>query len=232
MSSSATVGADQSQNGLTDQTVRAEIQQRLADRNISGVTITVTQGVVVVDGTVVSAWAKNQACEEPRKIFGVTSVTCNISVARRSRDSVIAFEVESWILDYAFYTIYDSVDVAVKDGRVTLTGEVMADARARTIADIASRVTGVVEVNNLLRTIVASPKDDDIRYEVAGRVYSNPLFSYGKMPGPVHIIVENGRVTLTGWVPSEGDRQLAEMIASAVPGVVRVENRLKCLIDD
>jgi hyperosmotically inducible protein len=90
----------------------------------------------------------------------------------------------------------------------------------------------VVDVNNLLRTIVSTPRNDDIRYETAARIYMHPLFRGGEIPGPVHIIAENGRVTLTGIVTSEYERQVAEMIASAVPGVTRVENRLRCLTDD
>ena len=113
---------------------------------------------------------------------------------------------------------------------MTLTGELMADARGRTIADIVSRVSGVVDVNNLMRTIVVSPRDDDIRYEIAARVYTNPLFAYEEIPSSVHIIVENARVKLTGLVPSELERQIAEMLASGVPGVARVDNRLRCLV--
>ena len=149
---------------------------------------------------------------------------------KASSDALIRAQVERRILDYAFYTIYDNVEVAVKDGRVTLTGELMADARGRTIADIVSRVPGVVDVNNLMRTIVVSPKDDDIRYEIAARIYTNPLFAYEEIPSSVHIIVENARVKLTGLVPSELERQIAEMLASGVPGVVRIDNRLRCLV--
>lgn len=226
------VWALQAPNVLSDDRILTEVTQRLIDRNLSGVTVAVKQGAATVEGTVASVWEKNEACQQSRKVFGVTSVTCNITVPRGPHDRIIAVEVESRIRDYAFSTIYDSVDVAVKHGRVTLTGAVMADARGRTIADIASHVPGVVDVNNLLRTIVTSPMDDDIRYEIAARIYTNPLFKDGEIPGPVHIIVENGRVTLTGMVPSEYERQVAEMIASTVPRVTRVENRLRCLTDD
>ena len=224
--------AVQSQKTPTDDGIRTQVEQWLVDRSISGVMVTVSQGAVTVEGTVASAWARNQACEQPRKITGVTSINCNVTVQRGLRDVIIGYEVEGRILDYAFYTIYDNVEVAVKNGRVTLIGEVMAEARARTVADIAARVPGVAEVDNLLRIIVASPRDDEIRYEIAGRIYSNPLFGYTVSPGPIHVVVENGRVKLTGTVPSEFERRMAEMVASVVPGVVRVENRLRCLTDE
>lgn len=199
---------------------------------MSGLTVTVSQGLVTVEGTVGNAWARSQACEQPRKVNGVTSVDCNVTVRPGPSDQVIMLEVERRIQDYAFYTIHDNVEVAVKDGRVTLTGEMMADARAQAVGDIAARVPGVVEVDNFLRTMVLSPRDDVIRYEIAGRIYSNPVFAYEEIPSAVHIIVEKGRVKLTGTVPSELERQMAEMLASGVPGVVRVENRLSCLTDN
>lgn len=155
-----------------------------------------------------------------------------LQVPNAASDARIRAQVEQRIGDYAFYTIYDNAEVAVKNGRVTLTGEVMADARARAIAERASHVPGVLEVKNLMRTIVVSPKDDDIRYEVAARIYTNPLFAYEEIPTSVHIVVENGRVKLTGLVPSELEKHVAEKIASGGPGVVRVDNRLRCLTDE
>lgn len=229
--SATTCWSGQSQTTPTDDGVRAQIEQRLADRSMSGLTVTVSQGVATVEGTVVSAWARSQACEQPRSVNGVASIDCNVTVRRGPSDRVIMREVERRIQDYAFYTIHDNVEVAVKDGCVTLTGEMMADARARTVGDIAARVPGVVEVDNFVRTMVLSPRDDVIRYEIAGRIYSNLVFAYEEIPSSVHIVVEKGRVKLTGTVPSELERQMAEMLASAVPGVVRVENRLRCLAD-
>jgi len=230
---SGTTGwAVQPQNSPTDDGIRTQIDHWLAERSISGVIVTVSRGDVTVDGTVASAWARNQACEQARKVNGVTRVNCSVTVRRGASDVMIGFEVDGRIRDYAFYTIYDNVEVTVKNGRVTLIGEVMADARARAIGDIAARVPGVVEVNNLLRTIVVSPRDDDIRYEIAGLIYSDPMFGYDRVPGPIHIVVENRRVKLTGTVSSEFERRIAEMLASGVSGVVTVENRLRCLIDE
>jgi len=44
---------------------------------------------------------------------------------------------------------------------------------------------------------------------------------------PIHLIVENGRVTLTGAVGSEVERVKAEMIARSTFGVFNVENKLR-----
>ena len=39
---------------------------------------------------------------------------------------------------------------------------------------------------------------------------------------PIHIVVENGKVTLTGVVGTDLEREKAAMIASATAGVFRV----------
>ena len=43
----------------------------------------------------------------------------------------------------------------------------------------------------------------------------------------LHIIVQNQRVTLAGFVDSEGDKNLATIAANTVPGVFQVTNNLR-----
>ena len=43
---------------------------------------------------------------------------------------------------------------------------------------------------------------------------------------PIHIIVENGRVTLKGAVASQFESQVAYTAANQVPGVFEVRNEL------
>jgi len=44
---------------------------------------------------------------------------------------------------------------------------------------------------------------------------------------PIHIIVENGHVTLEGYVDSAADKTIAEMAAKSVPGVFSVTDNLE-----
>ena len=44
---------------------------------------------------------------------------------------------------------------------------------------------------------------------------------------PIHVIVQHGRVTLTGFVISEVERRKAEVIARGVFGVLGVDNKLR-----
>jgi osmotically-inducible protein OsmY len=83
-------------------------------------------------------------------------------------------------------------------------------------------------VSNGIAVLPLSPADDDLRYRVARSIYGHPLFwVHAQMPArPIHIVVECGRVTLTGAVDSERHRWLASSLAR-VNGCLGVINRVK-----
>ena len=55
--------------------------------------------------------------------------------------------------------------------------------------------------------------DDELRHRVARAIYGDPAFwRYAAMANPpIHIVVEHGRVTLTGVVPTDVDRLLGPL---------------------
>jgi len=60
-------------------------------------------------------------------------------------------------------------------------------------------------------------------------IYGEPAlqrYAFGPVP-PIHIIVKGGHVTLEGVVDSQGDRNLVNIRANAVPGVFSVTNNLR-----
>ncbi len=71
--------------------------------------------------------------------------------------------------------------------------------------------------------------DNQIRASVASRIYRHPLFLRYAVQAdpPIHIVVENSRLTLVGVVDSEVDRRKAEYIARATFGVLGVKNELR-----
>jgi hyperosmotically inducible protein len=85
--------------------------------------------------------------------------------------------------------------------------------------DIGKRVAkidGVREVRNQIADLPVSQFDDELRYRIARAIYGHSNFwNYAIMPNPpIHIVVERGRVTLTGVVGSEVDRMLARSLAT------------------
>jgi hyperosmotically inducible protein len=71
--------------------------------------------------------------------------------------------------------------------------------------------------------------DNEIRVGVYRALFNwnSTLFRYGMGVNPsIHIVVENGRVTLKGVVANAMDKQIAGMAANRVSGVFSVDNQL------
>jgi hyperosmotically inducible periplasmic protein len=69
-------------------------------------------------------------------------------------------------------------------------------------------IGGVAMLTNGLEVLPVSQFDDELRVEIARAVYDDPNFIYYRNQAipPIHIIVDNGNVTLEGVVASELDK--------------------------
>ena len=92
----------------------------------------------------------------------------------------------------------------------------------------SSRVEGVKGVDNRIAALPASVFDSQLRYRIARAINRNPEFQgYAFLANPpIHIVVDRGRVTLTGVVNSDVDRRLARALAS-FSGAFSVKSELR-----
>ena len=162
--------------------------------------------------------------------FGIVLIG-NIAFAdagQERKDLGVFNDVSKAVTHYAQFTIFDNVDVAVKDGMVTLTGDVTMPYKRDEIEKRVAKVDGVHQVTNQIKVLPVSQSDDQLRYRIARAIYDNPNFwNYAIGPNPpIHIIVDHGRVTLTGVVGSEVDRMLARSLASQF-GAFSITNALR-----
>jgi hyperosmotically inducible protein len=143
-------------------------------------------------------------------------------------DFQIFQDVSKQVLRYPQFTIFDSISAEVVDGVVTLHGKVTMPYKRNDIERRIAEVSGVKQVHNAITVLPVSLFDDDLRFQIARALYGNSNFwRYGSMVNPpIHIIVENGRVTLEGVVNSNIDRMLARSIASS-SNAFEVTNNLK-----
>jgi len=136
-------------------------------------------------------------------------------------------DISKTVNRYAYFSIFDDVDVAVKDGVVTLTGKVTMPYKRDEIGKRVAKIDGVSEVLNRIDVLPVSQFDDQLRYRIARSIYGSGHFSnYSRVNPPIHVIVDHGRVTLTGVVNSEVDRMLARSLATQF-GAFSVTNNLK-----
>jgi hyperosmotically inducible protein len=144
------------------------------------------------------------------------------------KDFQIAKDIAKAVQRYTQFTIFDDVSANVKDGAVTLTGKVTMPYKRDDIEKRIAKLDGVRSVNDQISVLPVSQFDDELRYRIARSIYNNSSFwNYAIMPNPpIHIVVEHGRVTLTGVVQSNVDRMLARSLATQF-GALSVTNALK-----
>jgi hyperosmotically inducible protein len=144
------------------------------------------------------------------------------------KDLQVFKDVANSVERYTQFTIFDDVNVGVKDGVVTLTGKVTMPYKRSDIEKRIAKISGVRSVRDEITVLPVSQFDDELRYRIAGSIYNHSNFwNYAIMPNPpIHIVVEHGRVTLTGVVQSNVDRMLARSLATQF-GAFSVTNALK-----
>jgi hyperosmotically inducible protein len=144
------------------------------------------------------------------------------------KDLQLFNDVAASVNHYTQFTIFDDVNVEVKDGIVTLSGNVTMPYKRNDIHERVANVDGVQQVRNNLKVLPVSTSDDQLRYRIARAIYDNPHFwNYAIGPNPpIHIVVEHGHVTLTGVVNNDTDRVIARSLAYQFPAM-SVKNELK-----
>jgi hyperosmotically inducible protein len=137
-------------------------------------------------------------------------------------------DVAEQVNRYSNFTVFDDVAAGIENGVVTLTGHVTMPYKRDDLAKRIAKVTGVVSVQNKIEVLPVSMFDDELRFRIARAIYGNSSFwQYAAMANPpIHIVVKNGNVTLTGVVNSNVERVLARSLAIGF-GEFSVKNDLK-----
>jgi hyperosmotically inducible periplasmic protein len=169
-----------------------------------------------------------------RTVFAFALLTAGACAgfAQDRRDERLAHEVGRTVREYAQFTIFDDVSGRVDGGVVTLEGKVTMPYKKSEIEKRVTRIDGVRGLKSNIQVLPVSRFHENLRYRVSRAIYSNPAFwNYAAMANPpIHIVVENGRVTLTGVVNSDVERMLAGSLATGL-GELSVKNELRTDVD-
>jgi len=142
----------------------------------------------------------------------------------------IVKEVHHELVLLPYYGVFDNLAYRVSpEGTVTLIGQVARPTLKSDAENAVKRIEGVERVDNQIQVLPTSPMDDQIRLATYRAIYGNSVLSpYGlRAVPPIHIIVDQGHVTLEGVVAKQMDKQVAEMQAKSVPNVFSVTNNLR-----
>lgn len=212
-----------------DQQIRMRVEQRLNQSRVRGITVAVQGSTVTLSGNVVSAGAKQDLINDVLKVDGVKEIVSALNIGRAESDQKLAERVADQMRRSPYFTIFDDVEIGVDNGAVTLTGYVTQPIKSDDLARRASHVDGVQEFANKLEVLPASLGDDRLRSVIANVLYRDPTFSNyaSQAVPPIHIIVRNSSVLLTGVVNSEVERRQAENIVRGISGIIGVQNALR-----
>lgn len=126
-------------------------------------------------------------------------------------------------------SVFDNIGFAVNGNSVTLSGEVTQPVKKSDAESAVKSVEGVGNVQDNIKVLPLSPNDERLRQQEFKAIYSFPsLQKYAWYSvQSIHIIVDNGHVTLEGMVDNEADKDAANVRANSVPGVFSVTNKLQ-----
>jgi hyperosmotically inducible periplasmic protein len=167
---------------------------------------------------------------------GLASASSNVPAPDQINDQSIEQKAVHEVRMYVHYTIWDNINIRTENGHVVLTGQVSQPFKKSDLQRLMQRVPGVVSVTNDLEVLPLSPNDDRLRIQVARAIYRDPMLSrYGLGTQPsIHVIVDNGHVTLEGVVSTETEKNVAGIRANGaglsfgmVTNNLRVENPSK-----
>ena len=183
----------------------------------------VKDGIVTLMGTVDSYPVKRAAERAASRVRGVRAVSNQLEVkgpgAGRT-DGDIAWAAANAL---AWNTLLpkDRIRVEVAGGWVTIEGSVDWRFQKTAAEECVSNLAGVRGITNLVALNPAVPADD-MKEEIANALKRSAEMNAAR----IVIETDRDRVALWGSVDSAAQREAAEKIAWAAPGVSEVSNHI------
>jgi osmotically-inducible protein OsmY len=211
------------------QAVNDELFQDLRITDPGNISVDAFAGQVTLRGSVPTFYQKRIAEKDANEVVGTAWVMNLLQVTAEPRSDRAILDDVRFELD-ADYTLdyLDFITTKVKDGVVTLRGDVNSFWDKAHAYDVVSRIAGVRGViNNIKVNYSAEYTDASIRKRIQDRLEANAETSW--VADDIKVTVYNGKATLSGTVNYWSEYDAAAKTAFNTNGVWAVVNQLNVL---
>jgi osmotically-inducible protein OsmY len=213
-----------------DLKIQRKIEERLAKSGLDSsadIKVTVKDGRALLEGAVIGYDASYRAEKAARR--EAAQVDNRLAVGAEPRaDAELRRDVETAIIRYPYYGVFDSIEIGVQDGVVALRGSVRETWRKDDLEARVAEVPGIKAMDSAIRVQGVSFNDERLRRQLYRNIYGSENFvQYSNWPNPpIRIVVEDGKVTLTGYVRSQVEQVMLTHIARSTLAF-GVDNRVQ-----
>jgi osmotically-inducible protein OsmY len=212
----------------SDSDIKHDVEEELrADPELDAtdIGVAVTNGVVALTGFVKSSAEKLEAEAAAKRVAGVLGVANDLQVRLPSEDERpdpdIARDAAAAI-KAMLHSAEEHIRAVVKNGWVTLEGQVEWDYQRKEAESAVHHIPGVKGVTNLIQL-----KPQDVNASEIKRKIEEAFRRAAEIDANrITVEMNDGEVILRGSVRTWAERREAERAAWAVPGVVSVKNEI------
>jgi osmotically-inducible protein OsmY len=191
---------------------------------VTDIGVLVKDGTVTLNGYATSYVEKREAVQAAKRVAGVKAIADDIEVnlpgSLHRTDGDIAAAAASQI-DWSTTIPVETVEITVREGWVTLAGEVEWWQQKNAAENVVQNLLGVKGVSNL---ILIKPKltKAEVEQAIQSAFKRSALLDANK----IQVETSGNEVILRGNVQNFAELEEAERIAWAAPGVLSVDNQI------